>query len=76
VYEVSANGHPTLVAASWAKSRSLFKSGSSSDKDLDFGTPDGKVKWRTAKEFYKAFDSSIDARQAFPDIDDIKLSAE
>ena len=76
VYEVSANGHPTLVAASWAKSRSLFKSGSSSDKDLDFGTPDGKVKWRTAEEFYKAFDSSIDARQVFPDIDDKELSAE
>jgi hypothetical protein len=76
VYDVAANGQPSLVALSWDKSaRLLFKGRPSSEKQLEFGTPDGKVRWRTADEFYKAFDSSSDARQVFPDIDDVNVSA-
>jgi hypothetical protein len=76
VYDVAANGQPSLVALSWDKSaRFLFKGRPSSEKQLEFGTPDGKVRWRTADEFYKAFDSSSDARQVFPDIDDVNVSA-
>jgi hypothetical protein len=35
--------------------------------DLVFGTPDGKEKWKTREEFDKAFETSENARQVFPD---------
>jgi hypothetical protein len=68
VYEVDGNGHPTLVALSWHRSaRSPLKKAPISAADLVFGTPDGKVRWRTREEFDSAFDTSEDARQVFPD---------
>ncbi|WP_431478981.1 hypothetical protein [Massilia eburnea] len=68
VYDVDANGRPTLVALSWNRSlRNPLKSTPLSMADLVFGTPDGKEQWKTRDEFDKAFDTSEDARQVFPD---------
>lgn len=68
VYEVDAGGRPTLVALSWNRAlRNPVKSIPLSMADLVFGTPDGKVKWKSRDEFDKAFDTSENARQVFPD---------
>lgn len=68
VYDVGANGRPTLVALSWNRSlRNPLKRTPLTMADLVFGTPDGKEKWKTREEFDKAFDTSEDARQVFPD---------
>lgn len=68
VYDVDANGRPTLVALSWDRStRNPVKDVPLSAADLVFGTPDGKEKWKTRDEFDKTFDTSEDARQVFPD---------
>jgi len=32
-----------------------------------YGTPDGKEKWKTRDEFDRAFDTSENARQVYPD---------
>jgi len=77
VYEVAASGQPNLVALSWSRTMKIsFGDVPPSNKDLEFGTPDGKVKWRTADDFYKAFNSSDNARQVFPDLDDVNTGVD
>lgn len=68
VYEIDANGRPTLVALSWNRSvRNPLKRTPLTMADLVFGTPDGQEKWKTREEFDKAFDTSEYALQIFPE---------
>lgn len=53
---------------SWnRKLRNPFKEVPLLSADLVFGTPDGREKWKSREEFDRAFDTSEDARQVFPD---------
>lgn len=68
VYDIDKDGRPTLVALSWNRSvRNPLKATPLLQARLVFGTPDGKEKWKNRDEFDKAFDTSDDARQVFPD---------
>lgn len=68
VYDVDANGRPALVAMSWNRSlRNPMKNTPLSMATVVYGTPDGKEKWKTRDEFDRAFDTSENARQVYPD---------
>ncbi|SEN53025.1 hypothetical protein SAMN05428959_102269 [Duganella sp. CF517] len=69
VYDFDANGKPRLVAVSWnCEIGYPLKKTSILSADLVFGTPTGKVLWKTREEFGKHFDFSPAAAQVFPDV--------
>lgn len=70
VYDLDANGKPTLVAISWNRARRLnpLKKTHIDLADLVYGTPNGKERWKTRDEFEKAFDTSWQAAQVYPDM--------
>lgn len=76
VYDIDAKGKPKLVAVSWNRKLRLnpLKKTSMTFADMAYGTPDGKVRWKTAAEFEKAFGFSTDAVEVFPDEADGKES--
>jgi hypothetical protein len=73
VYEVAEGGLPKLVAVSWDPSARPFKDTAGPASRLMFGTPDGKVKWKSQEEFHQAFETSADARQVYPDKQDLEV---
>lgn len=70
VYDLDVNGKPTLVAISWNRDRRLnpLKKTHIDFADLVYGTPNGKERWKTRDEFEKAFDTSWQAAQVYPDM--------
>ena len=78
VYDLDAQGKPTLVALSWNRNIRLnpLKKTNIDSADLVYGTPAGKVRWKSREEFAKYFDFSPVAAQVFPDEADGKESEE
>jgi hypothetical protein len=76
IYDLDAQGRPTLVAISWNRKLRLnpLKRTPMDFADVVFGTPDGKVRWKTLAEFEKFFGFSSNAAEVFPD--EIGRSAE
>ncbi len=69
VYDFDAQGKPTLVALSWNRRIRLnpLKKTHIDSADVVYGTPAGKVRWKTKEEFEAHFDFSPIAAQVFPD---------
>lgn len=69
VYDIDANGIPTLKALSWdRKIRTIpYKYKPKEYADLVYGTPDGKVRWKNKAEFEKTFNTSARAAHVFPE---------
>lgn len=68
VYDLDAQGKPTLVAVSWnRKIRNPLKGTSVNSADVVYGTPSGTERWKSREEFAKHFDFSPVAAQVFPD---------
>jgi hypothetical protein len=65
-----------LIAVSWNRAVRLnpLKNTHMIFADMAYGTPDGKIRWKTAAEFEKAFGFSTDAVEVFPDEADGKES--
>jgi hypothetical protein len=76
VYDIDVKGKPKLIAVSWNRKLRLnpLKKTSMTFADMAYGTPDGKIRWKTAAEFEKAFGFSTDAVEVFPDEADGKES--
>ncbi len=74
VYDLDVQGKPTLVAISWNRKASLnlLKKTNIDSADLAYGTPKGKVLWKTKEAFEKHFDFSPASAQVFPDATDGK----
>jgi hypothetical protein len=72
VYDFDAQGHPKLVAVSWNPKLQLnpFKKTHLDFAHPVFGTPDGKVRWKSLAEFEKFFGFSSNAAEVFPDRSD------
>ncbi len=70
VFELDAQGKPTLVAISWNRELRLnpLKKTHIDFADLRFGTPDGKIRWKNLEEFEKHFNFSANATHVFPDV--------
>jgi hypothetical protein len=69
IYDFDAQGKPTLVAASWNRKVRLspLKRERMDFAEVVFGTPDGKVRWKSLAEFEKFFGFSSNAAEVFPD---------
>ncbi|MEO7494227.1 MAG: hypothetical protein ABIV04_04690 [Massilia sp.] len=66
VYKVDANRIPKLIGVSW--NRKVTANRTPMDlAEVVYGTPDGKVRWKSQEEFQKHFDFSPVAAQVFPD---------
>ncbi len=70
VFDLDAQGKPTLVAISWNRPLWInpLKRTHLDFADLRFGTPDRKVRWKNLQEFEKHFDFSEFASHVFPDV--------
>lgn len=68
VYDIDASGRPKLIAASWNRSlRNPLKKTPLSVADLVYGTPDGKIRWKSREAFEAAFATSNTASHVYPD---------
>lgn len=69
VYDLDAQGRPTLVAVSWNSKLRLnpLKKTHRDFADVVYGTPDGTVKWKKLEDFEKFFGFSSNAAEVFPD---------
>ncbi|WP_139232816.1 hypothetical protein [Duganella sp. CF458] len=77
VYDIMANGRASLVAVSWdASNRLPFQDAPVSVSNLAYGTPDGKIRWRSAEDFNRAFDTSDNASQVYPDKQNIDIGSD
>jgi hypothetical protein len=66
VYDINANGVPKLVAVSWNRIFRLKKT-HMDFADVEYGTPDGKVRWKNLADFEKHFGFTNNATEVFPD---------
>ncbi|GAA5162783.1 hypothetical protein [Viridibacterium curvum] len=68
VWEYNAAGKPTLVALGWNNrlGSTVGKKEMFDFADIRYGTPDGKEKWKSKEEFFKAFDYDPYAKRAYP----------
>jgi hypothetical protein len=69
VYDLDAQGRPTLVAVSWNRKLRLnpLKKTHIDFADVLYGTPDGKEKWKKLADFEKFFGFTSNAAEVFPD---------
>jgi hypothetical protein len=69
IYDVDAQGRPTLIAIGWNSDLRLnpYQKTHIDFAHVVFGTPDGKVKWKSLAEFEKFFGFSSNAAEVFPD---------
>jgi hypothetical protein len=68
VWDYDAAGKATLVAIGWdRKLGSALTDGPVDTAPIVYGTPDGKVRWKTKEEFFKAFDFDPTAARAYPE---------
>lgn len=69
VWDYDASGKAKLVAIGWNRRNgsAFFGDNNVFSAKIAFGTPDGKEKWASEEEFFKAFDFDPSASRAFPE---------
>lgn len=69
VWDYDATGKAKLVAIGWNRRTGSAYSGTNNLDiiQMAFGTPDGKQRWKSKEEFFKAFDFDESASRVFPE---------